>query len=115
MTINTERFLTTPADNLEQLVAPYVWGGRKVKCRRTSDILTECKVPNIIDVMSIDVEGHELNVLRGLDFTLHMPKLVIIEHNLSHLEKIMELLPTSFKTIQQDNLNAAIINTDYLK
>tara|TARA_B100001057_G_scaffold499090_1_gene608474 strand:+ start:6376 stop:7125 length:750 start_codon:yes stop_codon:yes gene_type:complete len=32
-----------------------------------------------IDYISIDVEGHELNVLKGLDFKKYKPKLVILE------------------------------------
>lgn len=32
-----------------------------------------------IDFISIDVEGHELNVLKGIDFKRYNPKLVVIE------------------------------------
>ena len=34
---------------------------------------------NQIDFISIDVEGHELNVLKGIDFKRYNPKLVVIE------------------------------------
>ena len=32
-----------------------------------------------IDFISIDVEGFELNVLKGLDFKKYKPKLVVLE------------------------------------
>ncbi len=42
-----------------------------------------------IDLLSIDVEGHELSVLRSLDFEMHKPKVVVVE---IHSEKIEDLL-----------------------
>ena len=34
---------------------------------------------NEIDFVSIDVEGHELNVLKGINFKKYKPNLVVIE------------------------------------
>lgn len=42
-----------------------------------------------IDLLSIDVEGHELPVLRSLDFEMYKPKVVVVE---IHSEKIEDLL-----------------------
>jgi len=33
----------------------------------------------MVDLLSVDVEGHELNVLRGIDFTQFQTRLVVIE------------------------------------
>lgn len=41
-----------------------------------------------IDLLSIDVEGHDFNVLRGLDLTKYRPKVIIIE--LHTMDKINE-------------------------
>lgn len=53
-----------------------------VKVRRLDTILAE-HAPDIreIDLISIDVEGWELAVLRGLSFERYRPKVVILENN----------------------------------
>ena len=36
----------------------------------------------MIDLLSIDVEGHDYNVLKGLNLNLFRPKLIVVEiHN----------------------------------
>jgi len=42
-----------------------------------------------IDVLSIDVEGHELAVLRSLDFERYRPRVVIVESHSRSLEELM--------------------------
>ncbi|GAC1338680.1 MAG: hypothetical protein NVSMB26_26270 [Beijerinckiaceae bacterium] len=52
-----------------------------VKVRKLNTILQEHE-PELkeIDVLAVDVEGWELAVLRGLDFTRYRPKVVILEN-----------------------------------
>jgi FkbM family methyltransferase len=56
----------------------------KVKLRRLDSLLAENR-PTLreIDLIAVDVEGWELNVLEGLDFSRYSPRVVIIE-NLFH-------------------------------
>ena len=49
-----------------------------VLARTLTSILDECKVKNI-DLFSLDVEGYELEVLKGLDFQRYRPKYMCIE------------------------------------
>lgn len=51
----------------------------KIKVRTLDFILSEAKV-NDVDVLSIDTEGHELQVLNGLDFEKYKPKVCCIEN-----------------------------------
>jgi FkbM family methyltransferase len=53
----------------------------KVKVRRLDSIL-ENHAPDVdrIDILTIDVEGWELEVLRGLDIERYRPKVMIIEN-----------------------------------
>jgi len=44
-----------------------------------SAILTEVEAPRQIDFMSLDVEGAELGVLRGIDFSIHTFKFILVE------------------------------------
>lgn len=50
-----------------------------------NEILKDCSEP--IDLISIDVEGYELNVMRGLDFERFRPKVFLIERPLSGDDK----------------------------
>jgi FkbM family methyltransferase len=52
----------------------------RVRTRRLDDILTEAGVARI-DFISIDVEGHEMSVLRGFSIERWKPRIVIIEDN----------------------------------
>lgn len=49
-----------------------------VKCRTLTSILDELTEINI-DLFSLDVEGYELEVLKGLDFSKYSPKYLLIE------------------------------------
>lgn len=51
----------------------------KIKTRTLNYILNESQIDSI-DAMSIDTEGHELNVLNGLDFNKYVPKVLCIEN-----------------------------------
>jgi FkbM family methyltransferase len=46
-----------------------------------NSILMEAKAPQVIEFLSIDVEGYEIEVLRGLDLAEWKFKVVCIEHN----------------------------------
>ena len=50
----------------------------QVPARTLTSILDECEVTEI-DLFSLDVEGFELNVLKGLDFKKYRPKYMLIE------------------------------------
>jgi FkbM family methyltransferase len=47
--------------------------------RTLTDILEENLVPKAFDLLSCDVEGEELNVLKSLDFEKYEPKVICVE------------------------------------
>jgi FkbM family methyltransferase len=53
-------------------------GSGNVLGRSLSSLLDELNV-TIVDFWSLDVEGYEISVLKGLDFQRHRPKLIVIE------------------------------------
>lgn len=59
--------------------------GETVQCRTLIDILQVAHAPEIIDYLSIDVEGVEMAVLKGMDFKKYHVRMITIEHN-SYLE-----------------------------
>jgi FkbM family methyltransferase len=66
---------------------------REVPCSTLESVLREYLPADVeIDLLSVDVEGHELSVLHSNDWTAYRPKLVVVEqlHRLPLLE-----IPTS--------------------
>jgi FkbM family methyltransferase len=57
---------------------------RTVEVRTLDDILAEAGEPHI-DFLSVDVEGTELDVLRGLDLHRHRPEILLVEEHLEGL------------------------------
>jgi FkbM family methyltransferase len=50
----------------------------KVECRTLTSILKELNISNI-DLFSLDVEGYEMEVLKGLNFNIYSPQYILIE------------------------------------
>lgn len=51
----------------------------KVPARTLTSILKEANAPRNISMLSIDVEGHEMQVLRGIDFNQYNFRLIFVE------------------------------------
>lgn len=76
-------FHVSSNDHLSSL-APSDWTREapvRVPVRRLDTLCREHDVPKDFDVLSIDVEGTELDVLRGLDLTTYRPRIIIAEYN----------------------------------
>ena len=71
MTSDRDRWIRELGGSVREIVVPTVTLDR---------LLTEVNFPRI-DFITIDVEGHELDVLRGFSLTKHKPRIVIIEDN----------------------------------
>ena len=52
---------------------------KKIRCQTLTKILNDHGVKNDFEYLNIDVEGHDLSVLRGLDLNLYKPKLITCE------------------------------------
>jgi FkbM family methyltransferase len=58
-----------------------------VPIRTLDSILEEARAPKWFDFLSIDVEGHEIEVLRGLDIAHWRPRLILLEDHVADLSK----------------------------
>jgi FkbM family methyltransferase len=87
----------------------YSWIGRKVNTDKTSNILEKHNCPKNIDIMSIDVEGFELEVIQGIDFLKHLPSMLVIEIDKVSPNTINYMLPSSYKQVAKDNINGVWI------
>jgi FkbM family methyltransferase len=64
---------------------------REVETKTLDEIIEESPFAGRqIDLLTIDAEGHDLNVLKSLDFKKYKPKLVIVESHLMNIDQIME-------------------------
>lgn len=61
--------------------------------QKTINTIIKEEIPHIkkIDIISIDVEGGELNCLYGIDLIKYKPKVLVIE-NVSHFENMHNYL-----------------------
>ena len=57
-----------------------------VPTRTLDSILDEAAAPVPIELLSIDVEGHEVEVLQGFDFGRWQPALILIEDHVNSLD-----------------------------
>jgi FkbM family methyltransferase len=58
-----------------------------------------------IDFVSIDVEGMELDVLRGFDLARHAPALLLVEDHLLHLKTHRHLRRAGYRLVKRTDLN----------
>jgi len=79
---------------------------KKIKTNTLTNIIKNSKYKNSkIDLLSIDVEGHEREVLEGFDFSICRPDVIVIEY-----------LDLSAKKIEVKNLNIDnLFKTDLYK
>jgi len=63
---------------------------RELKPSSLEKILDGLSIPNVIDFMSIDVEGHEMNVLRSNNWEKYAPTMILIEMLNSDMENVKQ-------------------------
>ena len=73
----------------------------KVKCKTLNKIFEENNICDI-DFLSIDVEGTELNVLRGLDLSKYKPRVLVVEAN----DQKSEFEQIEYLTVDNDYIYA---------
>jgi len=77
--------------HMEALKAPRI----TVKTRTLANLFVEHRAPSEIDYLSIDTEGSELEVLKGIDWERHTFGFISLEHNFveprrSEMRKFLE-------------------------
>ena len=90
--------LMVPKPTVRQVV-------RKIRVRTLDSILAETQVANI-DLLSIDVEGAEIDVLRGFSLELYKPRLILVEDHVRDWSKHRYLQSRGYKLIRRTGLNA---------
>ena len=73
----------------------------RVPVRTLDSILEEAGSPAAFDFLSIDVEGHEIEVLQGFDLARWRPRLVMIEDHVADLSKHRYLNAAGYRIIRR--------------
>lgn len=76
----------------------------EVEVRTLDDVLAEAANPRL-DLMSLDVEGFELQVLRGFDLARHQPAILVVEDHLQHLSVHRHLVQHGYRLVKRTGLN----------
>lgn len=80
-------------------------GTIEVPVRTLDDILTEAQAPSPIDFVSIDVEGHETEVLDGFDLARWQPRLLLVEDHVLTLDLHRTLQSRGYRWVRRTGLN----------
>jgi FkbM family methyltransferase len=73
----------------------------EVPIRTLDSVLVEAQAPAHFDFLSIDVEGHELEVLRGFDIARWQPRLILLEDHVADLSKHRYLVAHGYRIVRR--------------
>jgi FkbM family methyltransferase len=83
-----------------------------VPVRALDDILVEAGAPAQFEFLSIDVEGHELEVLSGFDLARWRPRLILIEDHVANLDRHRLLTACGYRLIRRCENNGWYVPGD---
>jgi FkbM family methyltransferase len=78
----------------------------EVPARTLDDILEEAGAPSPIDLLSIDVESHEIEVLSGFTFAKWQPRLIFIEDIVLNLRLHRLLQSRGYRWLRRTGINS---------
>ena len=99
-----DRSLMAPGSTPEAIIG--------VPVRTLDSILKEAGCPTAFDFLSIDVEGHEIEVLRGFDIGRWRPRLILLEDHVADLSKHQYLLAAGYRIIRRYDNNGWYVPRD---
>ena len=77
-----------------------------VVCKTLDSILTENVVKPGFDFISIDIEGHELEMFKGFSIEKWRPNLVLLEDHVVNLKKHKLMISNGYQLIMRTGLNS---------
>ena len=83
-----------------------ITGSIDVPIKTLDEVLTDVGAPSPIDFLSIDVEGHEREAVRGFDFERWRPRLVLIEDHVLDRCLHNDLVSCGYVWIRRTGLNS---------
>jgi len=87
-------------------------GASEVPVMTLDQVLVNANAPTPIDLVSIDVESHEIDVLRGFDLRRWRPRLILIEDIVLNRRLHRYLASHGYKWVRRTGLNGWYIPID---
>lgn len=84
----------------------------EVPIRTLDSVLTEAGAPDKFDFLSIDVEGHEIEVLSGFDVARWQPRLILLEDHVTDLSKHRYLKGVGYRIVRRYENNGWYVPQD---
>ena len=88
------------------------YGVVEVPVTTLDQILSDANAPTPLDLVSIDVEAHELEVLDGFDLKRWQPRLILIEDLVMNLRLHRHVTAKGYKWFRRTGLNSWYIPAD---
>jgi len=87
---------------------------KKINTDTLNNIILNSKYKDCsFDLLSIDVEGHELDVLKGFDLTKFSPKVIVVEYLDLSLSKL-EIKNLNIENILNTEIYKYLVSKDYI-
>ena len=87
---------------------------KKIKKDNLNNIILNTKYKDCtFDLLSIDVEGHELQVLKGFDITKFSPKVIVVEYLDLNISKL-EIKNLNIKDILNTEIYKYLVSKNYV-
>ena len=83
-----------------------------VQTRTLDSVLDEAQAPQPIDLLSVDVEGHELEVLGGFNFQRWQPLLILVEDHVGNLRTHFFLKARGYRLIRRLGNNGWYVSSE---
>lgn len=77
-----------------------------VECRTLDDVLTQAGAPPRFDFLSVDIEGHEMEMFRGFTLADWAPALVLLEDHVIDHRKHDHMVHHGYQLILRTGLNS---------
>jgi len=77
-----------------------------VQCDTLDAILRAHNAPAGFDLLSMDIEGHELVAMSGFSFDVWQPRLVLLEDHVTHLNKHQLMRRNNYQLLMRTGLNS---------
>ena len=84
-----------------------------MQCETLDATLLHHNAPIGFDLLSIDVEGHELVALSGFSFNKWQPQLVLIEDHVTRLDKHKLMPINGYQLLLRTGLNSWYVPTHF--
>ncbi len=108
-------FIIAAEDNalsgLRPRTRPHAFSQTLVEVRTLDEILSRAGNPHV-DLLSIDVEGTELDVLRGFDLRCHRPEILLVEDHHEHFDVYLHLLRRGYRPVRRTGCNDWYVPSD---